>query len=249
MKIFLAVFVGMLFYANVALATVNMDLSNIKSAQEYGIMRYQESFFNFAKQWIVFEEKSKTVDEQGERIYVYTPFYLVALNARDRLLAGQTINVYDGQVVLDAWQGSLPISVVFYVQDLVEINDGLEAKLLQGDKSLPAFDFSVQNTMVVQTKVVREPIQVQIISDGSEKKQDGTQQVEKQADSKEEQNSSQLVIEQVNFIEKTVPALYRVQIFFYFDLSQLDLNTPAVFVVKPNSERERKFNFSFADMD
>ncbi|MDR2007329.1 MAG: hypothetical protein LBP78_08850 [Acidaminococcales bacterium] len=145
-----------LSYASEADALALMNKTNIKHAQEYGIMRYQEDIPDFAKPWCVYEETSKVLDLSGERVYIYTPYYLVALNARERLISSQTINIVDGEMIVQEFSDILPVCVVLYIENADRLENKISAFIRQGEKTADAYEVEVQDTVVVQTKVVRE---------------------------------------------------------------------------------------------
>ena len=187
-KVLLLLCLGLFFCSNVN-AYVKMDDKAIERAQEYGIMNYQKDLPVFATPWVVHEEKSKSLDEFGEKIYMYTPYYLVAVNARERLLASQTINVIDGNMIIDAFGDALPVCVVLYVKDVTDIQDNVVALMRQKGELLEAYAMDIQDIAVVQTMVVKEevfPIEIEPVTIENEVK---PVEDTKQEDAKDEKNA------------------------------------------------------------
>ena len=156
-RILLLIFVALL-YCNSVQAYAHMNEKMIEMAQEYGIMNYQKELPDFAKSWVIYEENTKTLDVMSERAYVYTPYYLVAVNARERLLSSQPITVSDGKLIIDAFNGILPVCVVLYLKDTKDLDLDLVALLRQKGKLLEAYSMQVQDMVVIETKIVQEKL-------------------------------------------------------------------------------------------
>ena len=253
-KNIIMIFIFLFCFQGNVYAVYSMDEANVKNAQEYGIMRYQEEIPVFAKHWRIFEESSKALDESSERAYIYTPYYLVALNARERLLASQPINLIDGQIALEAYHGSLPVCVVLYLENIDDLNSKTKAFLSQSSGDAYSYDTVVQYSEVVQTKVIREIVDEDIVvakpitTEVNEKKSDEKNK-DKKADTDDKKDTKTtealVVTPEPKYIEKTVPALYRVQLFFYFDIRTFSLNGQTVLVVNYDGGLKKKFHFNF----
>jgi hypothetical protein len=265
-NLFLALFL-LLFCAGQVDALAPMNKNTIKEAQEYGIMRYQEDIPDFAKPWCVYEETSKALDLSGERVYVYTPYYLVALNARERLISSQTINIVDGEMIVQEFGDILPVCVVVYIEDAEKVKSKISAFIRQGEKTAAAYEVEIQDVAVVQTKVIREkkiqpakenkpvaPRWERAPADKKEQKKPERGKPEKNADKGKEKAADPGENEDLPpeatpepiFVEKTIPLLHRVQLFFYFDARQIRMSGQAALVVNMQKERERRFNFNFS---
>ena len=265
-NLFLAFFF-LLLYAGRVDALAPMNKNAIKEAQEYGIMRYQEDIPDFAKPWCVYEETSKALDLLGERVYVYTPYYLVALNARERLISSQTINVVDGEMIVQEFSDILPVCVVAYIEDAEKLKNKISAYIRQGEKTTDAYEVEIQDVVVVQTKVIREkktqtakgnkpaaPRRESVPADKNDRKKPEKEKSEQRnadkdkeiaADSGEKEDMAPEAATGPVFVEKTIPLLHRVQLFFYFDARQIKMSGQAALIVNMQKERERRFNFNF----
>lgn len=300
-KVFLLLCFVLLFSNNV-FAYTQMTETEIARAQEYGIMNYQKEIHDFAKSWVTYEEQSKILDTTAERAYVYTPYYLVAINARERLLSGQPINPEDGQIVINAFKGALPVNIVLHLENVDNIKDDLIATLQQRNHSVEAYAVDVQHVKVIQTKVIKVLAQPSEIPTETLKPSESTQKddeknksekieedktktepkedksdktKDKKADKKDKkkkQDKKQLYKKDDDakttpdkkpgkgseqdkkepkgpvYIDKTVPALYQVQLFCYFDSRDMNLGGQWVLLIDTPDERERRFNFSFSAM-
>lgn len=92
-----------------AVAQISDDL--IDEAMEYGSNNTKVSFDKFAFSWLAYEEKAAQLNEQAERAYVYTPYLLIASNARDKALAGKPAVFADSKRFLTDFNGYLVFSV------------------------------------------------------------------------------------------------------------------------------------------
>ncbi|MDR3349678.1 MAG: hypothetical protein LBO03_08840, partial [Acidaminococcales bacterium] len=235
-----------------------------------------EDIPDFAKPWCVYEETSKVLDLFGERVYIYTPYYLVALNARERLLASQTINIVDGEMIAQEFNDILPVCVVLYTEDVGGLKNKIFAFIRQDDKVIDAYEMELQDTAVAKTKVVREkqaptekksegnvsrpadePIDKKDrkkpekgnIGQGRPDKGGGDKDKENPANTEKQEDAAAAAEPEPVFLEKTIPLLYRVQLFFYFDMRRIKLSGTASLAVNIPKERERRFNFNLSAID
>jgi hypothetical protein len=80
----------------------------------------------------------------------------VALNARERLISSQTINIVDGEMIVQEFSDILPVCVVAYIKDADRLKDNIYASVRQGDKTIDAYEVEIQDLTAVETRVVRE---------------------------------------------------------------------------------------------
>jgi hypothetical protein len=95
-----------------AVALVNNE--TIKEAQDYGIVNAQRNFKEFLVPWVSYEEKSVKLDDAAEHAYLYTPFLLMATDAREKTLNGKSISLLDSQRILTDYADSLTFSLVLF---------------------------------------------------------------------------------------------------------------------------------------
>lgn len=275
MKKFLILFLFafILLLTNKTHALAIMAEPEIRQAQNYGLRNYQKSIPEFIKPWMAYEEGSKALDNNSERAYIYSPYYLVAINARERLLASQTINTSDGETVLQTFQNSLPFGVSLYLEDVTDLEKTLVANLIQDGKKIQSYAVRVQDINVVKTKKIQETVVVEkdkkeisatvFVKDkkdnnaGKDDKKSSDKSVNKE--NKEEKNNKELVNSEVNpiveeetivketvVVEKTVPALYYVQLFVYFDIRMVNTHEPSTLSIELSDGQKHNF---FFDLD
>ncbi|HMM20455.1 MAG TPA: hypothetical protein PKA10_06925 [Selenomonadales bacterium] len=116
------------------LAIAPVTAATITSALEYGKSRANLSLDDFFVPWTVYEEKAQKLNESTERVYVYTPFLLLASDARDRTLARQPVRFGDSEKILSEYNGYVIVGVTLFGRD-PNFADKLTATLRQGKKS------------------------------------------------------------------------------------------------------------------
>lgn len=95
-----------------AIAPVNDN--TINEAQIYGKNNIASTFNDFIAPWTAYEENAQKLDAHTEYANVYTPFLLVAANAREKSLTGQTVKFDDSLRVLQPYSGYLTFRVVLF---------------------------------------------------------------------------------------------------------------------------------------
>jgi hypothetical protein len=95
-----------------AIAPINDDI--IKEAQSYGKINSVSTFTDFISPWTSYEENAQKLDDSTEYANIYTPFLLVAADAREKSLNGQTISLVDSQKALQPYLGYLTFRVVLF---------------------------------------------------------------------------------------------------------------------------------------
>ncbi|MDR3592390.1 MAG: hypothetical protein P4N41_22235 [Negativicutes bacterium] len=119
-----------------AVAPVNAGL--IDEAQNYGRTNAGKSLAEFLQPWTVYEERSEKLDETAERAYVYTPFLLLAADARDKALNAQGINRADAEKILTDYNGYVIFGVVVSGSE-PNFSDKLAAVVKQDKKTVKEY--------------------------------------------------------------------------------------------------------------
>ena len=95
-----------------AISPITTDV--IKEAQLYGQMHMYSQLNDFLQPWISYEEKAERLNETAEHAWLYTPFLLIATDAREKDLNGQKPELLDGNTILNDYAGTLSFSVVIF---------------------------------------------------------------------------------------------------------------------------------------
>ncbi|WP_373325893.1 hypothetical protein [Sporomusa paucivorans] len=119
-----------------AIALVNRDV--ILEAQEYGIKRKQLPLTEFLHPWIVYEEQAAILNETTERAYLYTPFLLLANDARDKARSKKTVQLADSEKILADYAGCLVFSITIN-GSTENFSNGIQATIKQDKKTLKPY--------------------------------------------------------------------------------------------------------------
>ena len=119
-----------------ALAVAPVNAASVKAAQSYGRARANVPMDAFLQPWTVYEEKAARLDDTAERACVYTPFLLIAADARDRTAAGGTVGAADADKVLGDYDGYVIFGVTLAGTQAADLADKYTATLRQGRKHL-----------------------------------------------------------------------------------------------------------------
>ena len=108
----------------------------IKEAQDYGKMNAQRQ--DFLMPWISYEEKSENLNDVAEHAYLYTPFLLMAVDARDKNLSGQSVSALDGEKIVADYKGLLSFSIILFGEQQ-EFAQNASLVLNQNKKTIKAY--------------------------------------------------------------------------------------------------------------
>lgn len=111
-------------------AVANVAGDMISKAQQYGIVYAKKSNQDFLKPWTAYEEEAMTLTEQSERAYIYTPYLLVASDARERQNKNQAITLSDSKEILKNYDNTLTFQVILYGSQ-ADFASGITATLVQ----------------------------------------------------------------------------------------------------------------------
>ncbi|MBP2652921.1 MAG: hypothetical protein H6Q73_490 [Firmicutes bacterium] len=152
MRIFLLVIFFMAMSVKPVSAILPVTPENIAAAQEYGRQKSLLALPEFFHSWMVYEETAARLNDTTEWACLYTPFLLVASDARDKTLKRQFVGISDGKVVLEQYNRYLVFGVRLFGSGF-GFADGVEAALKQGEKKVSALAvYSVtQNDGVLTT--------------------------------------------------------------------------------------------------
>ena len=109
------VILGLIIVLSVPLSTSAIALINkavIVEAQEYGVKRNQLPLTDFLHPWLAYEEQAAIINETTERAYLYTPFLLLAYDARDKAKNKQPVQIADSEQILADYAGCLVFSII-----------------------------------------------------------------------------------------------------------------------------------------
>jgi len=114
-----------------AIALVNKDI--ILEAQEYGVKRNQLPLTEFLHPWLAYEEQATIINETTERSYLYTPFLLLAYDARDKARSKQPVELANSEQILADYAGCLVFSIIVN-GNTENFSDNLQVTIKQDKK-------------------------------------------------------------------------------------------------------------------
>ncbi len=137
MKIFVLTLAMLVMLTGPALAVVPLDAAAIRAAQDYGRSKANVPLAEFLQPWTVYEERAARFDDTAERACHYSPFLLVAADARDRTTAGGPVIAADAVKLLADYEGYVVFGVTLSgVQ--ADAGGRLAASLRQGRRTIGA---------------------------------------------------------------------------------------------------------------
>ena len=114
MRILTLVCLLMICLVNTTFAIAPLNETTIKQAQLYGSSQSKSELLFFLKPWLSYEEKAEQLNEKAETAYMYTPFLLIAMDAREKKLHNQPILIEDSENIITNYLGTLSFSVKLY---------------------------------------------------------------------------------------------------------------------------------------
>lgn len=114
MRICSLVCLMVIFLVNTAFAIAPLNQSTIKQAQLYGSSQAKAELSAFLKPWLSYEENAEQLNEKAETAYMYTPFLLIAMDAREKKLHNQAILIENAESIITNYLDTLSFSVKLY---------------------------------------------------------------------------------------------------------------------------------------
>ena len=136
-----------------AISLVNKDV--ILEAQDYGVKRKQLALTEFLAPWLVYEEKAPILNETTEKAYLYTPFLLIANDARDKARSKQVVELADSEKILADYAGCLVFSITANGNS-PDFTEGVQVILMQEKKVFKPYH-AVANPPVKTPRFPDEP--------------------------------------------------------------------------------------------
>ncbi|HWQ61828.1 MAG TPA: hypothetical protein VN521_05920 [Negativicutes bacterium] len=133
MRIIALTIAVVMFATGLALAVAPVTAETVMAAQDFGRERADFPLAAFLQLWTVYEERAARLDDTAERACLYTPFLLIAADARDRTAAGGAVAAGDADKVLSDYAGYVIFGVTL-VGDRADFAGKYTASLRQGRK-------------------------------------------------------------------------------------------------------------------
>lgn len=248
MKIFLTMFCLLMSICLPTNAMLKVSDQMLGAAQEYGNSRTAVAIGDFTRPWTVNESLEKNVYAAGEKIIVYTPYLVVAMDAQNKAKAFEEIKLADSRLFAFDYEQFLVIGAIIDAPEKIALND-LQVVIEQGEKMLTPYHKELVAANSAE-KVVEKPV-----SDTQTENQK-TADEKKAMDIIKENISEKLVQKEPTVTGVTGPSsvsvkmpVWNLQYYFYFEMTKLDTSLPLVLKIDDKSAGAREFRFHLANMD
>ena len=114
MRVFSLALLFVFAVVQTAFAIAPLNVLSIKQAQLYGSSQAKEELFAFLKPWMAYEERAGQLNEEAERAYLFTPFLLIAMDAREKKLHNLPVSLEDSEKIITDYLDTLSFSVKVY---------------------------------------------------------------------------------------------------------------------------------------
>ncbi|MGE4589111.1 MAG: hypothetical protein AB7E34_06000 [Acidaminococcaceae bacterium] len=238
MKIFIVACCVLFTLCQPAFAMLGISDQMIGSAQEYGKSRVALQVNELQKPWTINEYLRKNIYADSERIIVYTPYLIVAMDAQNKAKAFEEVKLEDSRNLASGYVQALIIGAII---DAPEKNkpDNLQVSVVQGDKNLLPYYSELVSASSTE-KVIEKTAA-----------QDGDNDIYKSVASKipfivAKGKDKQTALSDKISIKMPV---WNLQYYFYFDVSQINTDLPLIMKIDDKLAGEREFRFHLGNMN
>lgn len=141
MGLFLMFFV----FCNSAFAMEPVGVTMVKDAQNFGVMNVSKSANELEKPWIFFNVLKKHKKDKSEKIIVYTPYLVTALDAQNKTKSGGFVNEQFGLVLAENYKNVLVVGAMLESKKKLEAND-LQIDIEEDNKIILPYYVVVDST-------------------------------------------------------------------------------------------------------
>ena len=238
MKTFFAVCCLLLTFCQTTFAMLGISDQMIGGAQEYGRSKVALPVNELQKTWTVNEALKENIYADSERIIVYTPYLIVAMDAQNKAKAFEEIKLEDSRNLASGYEQALVIGAIIDAPEKT-IPENLQVAILQGDKNLPPYYGELVTASSSEKVIEKTAVQ--------DKNNNGMKPVEDKtpiASDKEKTEQASLT-DKINI---KMP-VWNIQYYFYFDVSQINTTLPLIIKIDDKLAGEREFRFHLGNMN
>ncbi|MPM68406.1 hypothetical protein SDC9_115338 [bioreactor metagenome] len=238
MKTFFAVCCLLLTFCQTTFAMLGISDQMIGGAQEYGRSKVALPVNELQKPWTVNEALKENIYADSERIIVYTPYLIVAMDAQNKAKAFEEIKLEDSRNLASGYEQALVIGAIIDAPEKT-IPENLQVAILQGDKNLPPYYGELVTASSSEKVIEKTAVQ--------DKNNNGMKPVEDKtpiASDKEKTEQASLT-DKINI---KMP-VWNIQYYFYFDVSQINTTLPLIIKIDDKLAGEREFRFHLGNMN
>jgi hypothetical protein len=157
MKKVLVILLGLMTIAQVSFAMLPVTDANMQSAMLYGITRSNKAEFSdavFLNPWSVAESAKTNPYRYNERVVLYTPYMLAALDARTMTANKQKFSLNDIKQFVKEYDGITVIGAVVNTPVLLKTTD-FHVTLVQGTTTLIPYASELLAAKYLQLPVMK----------------------------------------------------------------------------------------------
>ncbi len=238
MKIFFVFCCLLLTFCQPTFAMLAISDQMIGGAQEYGRSKVSLPVNELQKPWTVNEALKENIYADTERIIVYTPYLIVAMDAQNKAKAFEEIKLEDSKNLASGYEQALVIGAIIDAPEKIN-PDNLQVTLLQGDKNLPPYYGELVSASSTEKVIEKTAVQ--------DKNDNGIKPVDDKTPlpSEKEKTEQAALSDKINI---KMP-VWNIQYYFYFDVSQINTTLPLIIRIDDKLAGEREFRFHPGNMN
>ncbi len=238
MKTFITVCCLLLTFCHSAFAMIGISDQMIGGAQEYGRSKIASPVNELQKPWTVYEALKENIYADTERVIIYTPYLIVAMDAQNKAKAFEEIKLEDSRNLASGYEQALVIGAIIDAPEKIT-PDNLQVAILQGDKNLLPY-YSELVTSSSTEKVIEKTAAQDTSNNGVKTVED-----KMPMPSDKEKTEQAALTDKINI---KMP-VWNMQYYFYFDVAQINTTLPMILKIDDRLAGEREFRFHLGNMN
>ena len=238
---------GFFYFVATAQAMMPITAETVQAAQQYGVSQKNVSTEELLARWTVADRKQTNKFGDRERVVVYTPYAVAAIDAQSKTKSGQKVNADSGFTLANEYNGILALGVIIDSSFQVEPKY-LKADITQGRQIFMPYNVTLDKAVMRDLKVNRRTLMA------SDKFQTSVQEkTDLYKDKVELDQKTQEVLQEGSSAnspaEQVIIKIWNMQYFIYFDLVKLDLTKPMVLTISDQAGGVREFEINLVTMN
>jgi len=238
---------GFFYFMGTAQAMMPIIGETVQAAQQYGVSQKNLSTEALLASWTVADRKQTNKFGARERIVVYTPYSVAAVDAQSKAQSGQNVNVDSGLTLAREYNGILALGVIIDSSFQVEPKY-LKAYIAQGHQILTPYNVTLDKAVMRDLKINRRTLMA------SDKFQTSVQEkTDLYKDKVELDQKTQEVLQEGSSAnspaEQVIIKIWNMQYFIYFDLAKLDITKSMLLTISDQAGGVREFEINLGTMN
>lgn len=232
------------YFTGTAQALAAIDAEMVKSAQSYGIDKKDLAAGLLLSKWTVEDGKQLNRFGAEEKVVIYTPYVVAAVDAHGKAKNGQKVEIKDGMVIAQAYEGILALGAIINSSFRVEPKD-ITVQILQGDKKISPYNLSLYKAVSHDFKIAKNKLladdRLEIVAPEQPQALDTEQD---KIDPKVVENIASITSEDDDIVVK----VWDMQYFVYFDLTKIDSKKSMLLTIADQAGGIREFKINLMNM-